>query len=105
MVAASLVLGGCVEATSYEQATSAAEVQAEARRRLGHDFALLSRRVRELEVERDVLARKNADLEARLAGSPTASSQLLAKEPLAKEPVAKESLASLQEDSDAVDQR
>jgi len=66
-IAASSMLGGCVEATAYEQATSAAEVQAEARRRLQEEYAGHQAELVRLRVERERLHGENQRLERELA--------------------------------------
>lgn len=65
-IAASSMLVGCVEATAYEQATSAAEVQAEARRRLSERHDEQTAELERARAERDRLRTENARLLAQL---------------------------------------
>ncbi len=67
VLASSVMLGGCVEATAYEQATSAAEVQAEGRRRVGDDLERKSAELLALSQETERLRAENARLQAELA--------------------------------------
>lgn len=66
-IVASSMLMGCVEATAYEQATSAAEVQAEARRRLTAEYAQQTAELEKLRSERDQLRADNTRLQAALS--------------------------------------
>lgn len=66
-IVASAMLGGCVEATAYEQATSAAEVQAEARRRLSAEYAGQKAELTRLRAEQQRLQAENQRLAALLA--------------------------------------
>lgn len=63
----SVMLGGCVEATAYEQATSAAEVQGEGRRRLAQDVRQKDAELGAMRKERAQLKAENARLRAELA--------------------------------------
>jgi hypothetical protein len=63
----SVMLGGCVEATAYEQAASAAEVQAEGRRRAGEDLQRKSAELRELRREYERLKAENVRLQDELS--------------------------------------
>jgi len=66
-IVSSLMLGGCVEATAYEQATSAAEVQAEGRRRASEDLDRTAADLRALRKENERLKAENVRLESELA--------------------------------------
>lgn len=66
-IVASAMLGGCVEATAYEQATSAAEVQAEARRRLSAEYAGQKAELTRLRAEQQRLQAENQRLTTLLA--------------------------------------
>ena len=66
VLASSVMLGGCVQATAYEQATSAAAVQAEGRRRLGEELAQKSAELLALRQERERLQAENARLSGEL---------------------------------------
>lgn len=81
----SLMLSGCVEATAYEQATSAAAVQGEARRRLAHDVRQKSAELAALRLERDRLRAANQRLEAELGRSEGAVDQAELELVLAKQ--------------------
>lgn len=74
-----LLLSGCVSATSYEQVTSAAEVEREAHRRTKLRLEVLESRVAELEAERAQLSQKLA-LEEESAASAAMNVETTKKE-------------------------
>lgn len=66
VLASSVMLGGCVQATAYEQATSAAAVHAEGRRRLGDDLEQKNAQLAALRQKYEQLKAENARLEQEL---------------------------------------
>jgi len=66
VLASSVMLGGCVQATAYEQATSAAAVHAEGRRRLGDDLEQKNAQLATLRQNYEQLKAENARLEQEL---------------------------------------
>lgn len=63
----SVMLGGCVEATAYEQAASAAEVQGEGRRRASAELERKSAELLTLQQEYEQLRLENARLQSELS--------------------------------------
>jgi chromosome segregation ATPase len=66
VLASSVMLGGCVQATAYEQATSAAAVHAEGRRRLGDELEQNSAKLATLQRQYAELKAENSRLQQEL---------------------------------------
>lgn len=66
-LAASFALGGCVPATTYEQATSAAEVEREGHRRAALRLAAAESELERVKAEKAAVQAEKSDLEAQLA--------------------------------------
>jgi chromosome segregation ATPase len=66
-VSMALSLGGCVPATSYEQAKSAAEVEREGHRRAAEKLRLSEEEMKRVTAENEALLAIKADLESQLS--------------------------------------
>lgn len=75
-LAASLALGGCVPATSYEQANSAAQVEREGHRRTAAQLAATEAELAQEKAEKEALASQKAELERRLASGESELAQV-----------------------------
>lgn len=74
-LAVSFALSGCVPATTYEQATSAAEVEREGHRRAAIRLSAAEEELKRVKAEKEALAAEKKDLEARLAKEETELAQ------------------------------
>lgn len=72
---ACFALGGCVPATSYEQANSAAEVEREGHRRAAEKLAVAEEELKHANAEKAALLAEKKDLEARLHTEESALAQ------------------------------
>lgn len=75
-LALSFALGGCVPATSYEQANSAAEVEREGHRRTAEKMKVMERELEQERAEKAAIAAQKAELEKQLAAGENELAQI-----------------------------